>query len=275
MLITRLFAYRIDDAATGILYLATRLVEFPLGIFAAAVSTALFPVLARDVTRNDPTAFARNYRSGAMTVLAITIPAALGLALLAEPIMAFLFNWGLFTRDDVSQTVAPLAVYALTIPFYSWATLTTRCFHARQDMRTPVRLSLYNFGLNLIFSAALMVPLGVTGLAVANLISILVHTWLLAHRLQLEPAPEAQARAKAGLWKILAAGLIMGLATYLGWALLQAAVDSYRVQAALAVTALIPASVALYFGLLYVLGLDEFRSLVSGMVSKLRAPAPL
>ncbi|MFP4541205.1 MAG: lipid II flippase MurJ, partial [Opitutales bacterium] len=88
LLIARLLALGIDDTAASILYLANRLVELPYGVFAVALTTVAFPGLARAVARADRAGFGEAYERGRNLIMLITLPAAVGLFLLAEPIVA-------------------------------------------------------------------------------------------------------------------------------------------------------------------------------------------
>ncbi|MFO7726645.1 MAG: lipid II flippase MurJ, partial [Oceanipulchritudo sp.] len=103
------------------------------------------------------------------------LPAALGLILLAGPVLGFLFEWGLFAEKDVREAVPVLMVAATGLPFFAWSTLLTRAWYARQEMRIPVYLAGGNLLLNLILGLILMRVLGAPGLALANTLSAAVH----------------------------------------------------------------------------------------------------
>lgn len=172
----QLLAFGVDAAGVAILYLANRLMQLPLGVFVIAVTTVAFPEISRQAARKDAVGFARAYREGAGLILAITLPAAAGLILLREPILSVLFGWGQFEASDVAATAPVLAVFAGALPFYALATMATRGFHAHRDTATPVRWSAISFGVNLVMSLALMGPLGVLGLALANAAAVLLQS---------------------------------------------------------------------------------------------------
>lgn len=280
VLVSRLLAFSLNDQATGILYLANRLIELPLGVFAVAVSTVLFPELARYAAREDgQEAFAEGYHHGWRLIMLITVPAALGLAVLAEPILSALFAWGLFGADDVAATVLPLQIFAIAVPFYSWATLATRAFHAQQDMRTPVRLAVLNLVLNLGLSLALMGPLGTPGLALANLLTSVVHCLLLAWLLRRYRVALVTPATGWAAVKIMAAGAVMVAAIYfaepigtgLVGGLLQAlklGTEPKLLDAGL-IALLIPLGMALYFATLFLLRETELHALFAAVRKKL------
>ena len=96
IVVTRFLAFWLDDAAVSILYLTNRLLELPLGVFAIAVTTVLFPSLSQFVARNDLPGFTGVFHQGVRMITAVTIPAAMGLIILREPILNLLFVWGVF-----------------------------------------------------------------------------------------------------------------------------------------------------------------------------------
>lgn len=182
--VVRLLAFGVNESGVSILYVAARLIELPIGMFAIAITTVLFPKLAASVARQDDAIIHQTYHRGLRMIFTITIPAAIGLVLLAKPIVQLLFQWGKFGTADVATTVPILSIYALTIPFYAWATFVTRGFHALKDTRTPVKVSLALLVLNLIFALSLVKPLGVAGLACANLLTVTIQCGLLQYLLK-------------------------------------------------------------------------------------------
>lgn len=183
LLVSRGLAYGLSEEAVSLLYLASRLIEMPLGMFTIAVATVVFPVIAGYFASGDHAGFRHAFREGLMLIMAISLPAAVGLVFAGRPILSLLFEWGAFTAEDVRRTVPVLAVYALGLPLYSAATLYTRALHAAHDMRTPARIAGWNLLINLILSLLLMVPLGVSGLALANVLAALCQTLLLRQAL--------------------------------------------------------------------------------------------
>ena len=264
--VSRLLAFSIDDSAVTYLYLASRLIELPLGVFAISVITVLFPASARLVAQGRFDKFADSYYHGMRLIFSITVPAALGLMVLREPILHLLFAWGQFGGGDVVNTASILLISAVGLPFYAWATFTTRSFHAIKDMRTPVRLALVNFVLNVILSLLLMGPYGVNGLAAANVLAIISHSialrWLLGRQL------EELGKIGTGwfsLLKILTASAVMAVITKLSWQFVLATVEVEKISALIGVLGIIPMAIMIYFGLLWVLRFedrDEVRAIV-------------
>ncbi len=178
--ISRGLAFYLDESTVSILFLANRLTELPLGLFSIAVMTVIFPVLARKVSQNDTKGFAVAYEKGIFLILLITIPASVGLYILGEKILLLLFQQGAFTVTNVNATVSVLKIYAIGLPFYSLAGFSTKGFHALKDMKSPVKISCFVVLLNIALSLILMKPLGMNGLALANVIAAVIQSgWLL------------------------------------------------------------------------------------------------
>jgi putative peptidoglycan lipid II flippase len=217
ILVSRFLAFSLDETATGLLYLAGRLVELPLGVFAIAVTTVVFPELSRLSAIRDEGRFAETYTRGLGLILAITLPAALGLMLLAGPVLGSLFEWGQFGSGDVAAAVPVLMVAATGLPFFAWSNLLTRAWYARQEMRIPVILAGVNLLLNLVLGLLLMRVYGAAGLAAANTLSSMVHC------LGLQVLLPGRSLEKPG-WRtpltLLAALLIMSAASIPGRLLL-------------------------------------------------------
>jgi putative peptidoglycan lipid II flippase len=112
--------------------------------------------------------------------LAVTVPAAAGLILLASPIIRVIYQGGAFTEADTSGCVPVLVVFAAALPFYSLASLCTRAFHAIRDMRTPVHAAVVSLIVNVLLSLILPRFWGVTGLALASNLAMVVQALMLA-----------------------------------------------------------------------------------------------
>lgn len=136
-----------------------RLLEFPLGIFGVALGTVILPSLSRHHVNTDRAGFSRALDWGLRTTLLISIPAMLGLVLLAKPIVATLFQHGKFTAHDVDMVGSSLAALSFGLPAFALVKVLAPAFYARQDTKTPVRAGvaamIANMGLNVLFVGAL------------------------------------------------------------------------------------------------------------------------
>jgi putative peptidoglycan lipid II flippase len=221
--LSRLFALSVDDAAATVLNLSTRLMELPIGVFALAVATVYFPKIARHAAEGRAEELAADYRQGMRMILLVNVPAAVGLATLAEPITRVLFERGAFTAADTATMAPVLALSALALPALAFVSLALRVFHAHKDMATPVRAAALSFGVNVVASLALMRVLGVNGLALASTLAVLAQAVFLQSRLKRRDQALGSGHLLGHLGKVGLAALLMGVALASGGTALAAA----------------------------------------------------
>ena len=262
--ISRLFAFSIDEASATLLFYANRLMELPIGVFAIAVATVVYPLIARHAAEKNHVAMADDYRKGVRLILLINIPAAAGLALLSEPIVRVLFQHGRFGADDTLAMAPLLALFAVGMPFFSVVSLTTRAFYAMKDTVTPVKIATVSFVVNVGLSWILKDVLGAPGLVIASTTAVLVQTCVLQRLL----ARRLEGMRFGALWsaigKLLVATLVMSAVVGGGWLGLRFAIEG-RTADVVALVTLIPAGVASYAAMLWVLrveGLEEVTDLL-------------
>jgi putative peptidoglycan lipid II flippase len=111
------------------------------------------------------------FRNGFSTSLALLLPAAAGLVVLARPIIALLFEHGAFAASDTAQTASVLRLYAVGIVPYGWVYMLTRTCYARQQTALPLIASTVAVAVNIGLDLALVGPLGVEGLALATAVA--------------------------------------------------------------------------------------------------------
>ena len=182
------------------LYYSDRLLEFPLGVFGVALSTVILPNLSRKFASQNPQAFSHTLDWSLRLALIITLPAALGLAVLAAPILTTLFQYGEFQVSDVEMSALSLSAYAAGLPAFIAVKVLAPGFYARQDTRTPVKIAITamvsNMVLNFIFVGSLLAvefkgPH--TGLALASSVAAYINAGLLYRMLRKQEVyrPEA------------------------------------------------------------------------------------
>ncbi len=125
-----MLAFSINDSAGTLMFYANRLMELPIGVFAIAVSTVIYPLLSRHAVERNFTALADDFLRGVRLILVINVPAAAGLALLSEPIVRVLFERHNFTAADTAAMAPLLALYVIGLPFFSVVSLTVRAFYS-------------------------------------------------------------------------------------------------------------------------------------------------
>jgi putative peptidoglycan lipid II flippase len=175
------------------LYYSDRLVEFPLGVFGIALATVILPRLSAQHTNASPDEFSRTLDWALKLVLVIGVPAALGLMLLAEPMLTAMFLGGAFGLEDVQMASASLRAFAPGLLGFILVKVLAPGFFARQDTRTPVRIGvralLIGMGLNIVFVLTLIATGWApphAGLAAATSAAALLNSTLLFMALRRE-----------------------------------------------------------------------------------------
>ena len=215
LLNTLLASFLVTGSITW-LYYGDRLMEFPLGILGVALGTVILPKLSQKHAAQSPEAFSHTLDWALRWVLLLGVPAAVGLLVLAGPMMAALFHSGEFTGEDVHMAARALMAHALGLVAFMGIKVLAPGFYARQDMKTPVRIAVIAMLVNVAFSLLLMFPLGHTGLALATTLSAVANAGLLLRGL----LREGIYRPESGWWVLLTRGLgasmVMGLVVWWG-----------------------------------------------------------
>jgi putative peptidoglycan lipid II flippase len=131
------------------LYVADRVMELVLGGYAIAVATAILPMMAHQAAANDFEGLKRTFTFAIRIVAYITIPAALGLMILREPIIRMLFQHGQFVAESTRLTARPLLYYAAGLPALACVKLIVPAFYSARDTKTPVIIAAISFLLNI------------------------------------------------------------------------------------------------------------------------------
>ncbi len=183
--IDRNLASRTGEQSIAWMQNATTLIQFPLGLVAVAISTAILPSLSRFATAANMARFRHTLGMGLRIVVLLIVPATVGLLVLATPIIALLFEHGAFQPYDTAHTAQALRVYLIGLPFAAIDQLLIFAFYARKDTKTPVLVGVLGVFIYLGAALTLIAPLGMIGLVLANSVQLSSHALVmlfLTHR---------------------------------------------------------------------------------------------
>ncbi len=268
--VSRLIAFSLERSSATVLFFANRLMELPIGVFAVAVGTVVYPLIARHAAERNWVAMASDYRKGLRMILVITVPAGAGLVILSEPIVRLIFEHGRFTSRDTALMAPLLALFALGMPFFAVVSLTTRAFYAVKDTTTPVKSAVLSFLVNIGLTFALKDRFGAPGLVVASTVAVIVQTIVLQRALAQRVVGMAFGELWQSLGKITLGTAAMSAVVYGGWWALDHAWPESRVKDSIAIFGLIPAGAAIYASLLWLLRI-EGRNELAALLAKFRA----
>ena len=236
------------------LYYSDRLMEFPLGILGVALGTVLLPKLSQERAHDDPLRFGRTLDWGLRMALTFGLPAAVGLAALAGPMITTLFLSDVFTATDVRMARLSLMAYSVGLLAFILIKVLAPAYYAQQDTRTPVRIGMIAMAVNMVFNLILIFPLKHAGLALATSLSAYLNAWLLWRGLRGSGVYQAGPGWGRLAGQVLAGSLAMGGVLLFAASDLESWMELGVWLRAGQLAAWIAAGVGVYFAVLFVLG---------------------
>ena len=254
LLLDTVLASLLETGSVTWLYYADRLTELPLGIFAIAIGTVILPSLSRTHAAQSPQAFSQMLDWGMRLVLLVGVPAALAMAVIAEPLLSTLFRYGEFSGHDVAQAARALTAYSVGVVAFMLIKVVAPGYFARQDTKTPVKIGIIAMVANMVFNLILVWEWRHAGLALATSLSAWLNAWLLWRGLKVAGIYQPAAGWRGYLLKLLLAGGAMS--AVIVWLTRQYAVwvDGLAWQRAVFMLLVVLAGALVYFAGLALLG---------------------
>jgi putative peptidoglycan lipid II flippase len=255
LLINTNIASRLGAGSVSVLQYADRLMEFPTGMLGVALGTVLLPSLSKANADGDPVEYSALLDWGLRLTFLLALPAAVGLAALAEPLIATLFNYGAFNAHAVSAATAPLMAYAAGLLGIILVKILAPAFYARQDIRTPVKIAVGVLVATQLMNLVFVPVLGVAGLALSIGLGACINASFLFTGLRRRAIYVPHAGWLPFFLKVVAAVALMGGVAWFSQAQLDwAALRAHPVLRAGALFLIIGVSAAVYFAVLLALG---------------------
>jgi putative peptidoglycan lipid II flippase len=259
------------DWAPAALTYAERLVYLPLGIFATALGTVLLPTFSRQAMQDDPVHMLTTFRVSLHNLMLVMVPAAVGLLVLARPVVDLVYSGGEFGARSGLLTARALAFYAPGLVVFSIYKLIVPLFYAMEDTRTPVRVGAAMVVLNLVLNVTFILTWPVeykhAGLALATVLASLANCVCLGVMLQRRIGPVGWTRLAGGLSRMLLAALVMAWVVVRVPAWIQmlggVAAGDGKLAQLVGVVAAIAAGMAVYGALLAVLRITRMTDSAS------------
>ena len=263
VLVNTLLASFLVTGSISWLYYSDRLMEFPVGVFGIALGTVILPSLSRQHAADSPQQFSSTLDWGMRWVFLICVPAAVGLILLAVPLVSTIFYHGDFTRNGVGMAARSLVAFSLGLLPIVMVKVLAPGYYARKNTATPVRIGVIAVVVNIVFSLLLFLPMQHVGLAAATSIAAMVNAGLLYSGLRREGVLNPESGWIALLIRIGFASMAMGILLWFGMGEPTWWLDQTVWQRVLRLTWLVPAAGFLYFVLLILLRVP-LKSLLLG-----------
>ncbi len=202
------------DSGVSYLYYADRINELPLAVIGIAVGTALLPMLSRQVREGKREESFRSQNRAIELASFLSIPSAIALVVIAQPIISVMFERGEFTATDTAQTFPALMAFALGLPAFILVKIIAPAFYANQDTKTPFKIATSCIAVNFILNLILMFPLQHVGLALATSIASWLNVYLMTRTLKARGWLVIEKRLWAQLTRILLASFAMAIALW-------------------------------------------------------------
>lgn len=244
---------------------ANKLNVLVLGIFISAITAVAFPILSKNFSEGDMVSGRKSMAAGTRLIMLITIPAMVGLVVLAQPIVELAFMRNKFTQFDADMTAQALRFYAPALCALSLSNLLNRVYYSLQDTKTPLIISGVSVILNILFNSILVKVLGHMGLAlglsIATNISVFISFVVLRRKLI---HFYGFSYLRAAIKNFVAAG-IMGIVAYFGYFGLISVLPILETRTLFKLITLLVSvflAVLTYGGVSYILGVGEVKMAV-------------
>ncbi len=269
-------AGRMPAGSLAALYVADRVMELVLGGYAIAVATAILPMMSHQAAAKDYDSLKKTLSFSVRIVAFITIPAALGLMILREPIIRVLFQHGQFVAESTRLTARALLYYAIGLPALATVKLVVPAFYSTRDTKTPVivaSISLFiNIVLNIVFLQIFFRRVQNGGPALATALATFFDFFALFIIFRLRYGPMGTMEIVRSFAKISLCAGIMGVACWFGNYYTEFTIHSRFLVQLMVFTGLITGATVLYLALAWLFRCREIEE-VYGIATRRRAGA--
>jgi len=248
------FATRLPEGSFVYLSQADRLNQLPLALVGSAIGTAILPAISRHIGLGEERQAATIQGRATELAMLLTIPAAIALAVAAEPIMTVLFEGGRFTAADAAVSALVLAILVTGLPAYVMIKVLAPGFYARKDMKTPVMITLTSLALGVAANFLFIEEVGIAILPMTTSAAAWLNAVALYVLLVMRGHFRVEGWLAARLAKQLAAAAAMGVTIWLVGGLLDGYFAGSVGQRLVGTAALIGAGATVYFALAWVTG---------------------
>jgi putative peptidoglycan lipid II flippase len=214
VVIITLLASFLPSGSVSYLWYADRIVEFPIGIFAIAMATALLPSLSDHAADQKMEEFRVVFRQALRSTFFIIVPSTVGLIVLARPIVSVLFERGSFDSVTAAESASTLVFYALGLPFISGVRIVSNAFFSLKDTHTPVRCANVSVIVNIAAALLLMGPMRHEGLALAVSLAACANFLLQIRSLRKKLGPLGLRSVGRDLARSVVASLVMSVVVW-------------------------------------------------------------
>ena len=207
--------FQLPEGTASALYLGQRMFHFPLGVFGVALSTVLFPRFARHANSMDFDELKTDLLHGLQLVIAISVPASVGLALISTPLTDALFRYGQFDKADALLTARMIIGHGVTVWTFCGLLIVNRVFYATGQHVTPMKLGLISVASNVVLNIALLPVCSGLALPLASGLATLIQLCLSIYVLSKRNIDVTSRDLLTVAWRCCVATFAMSMVTML------------------------------------------------------------
>lgn len=215
IIIGTIIASFLPVGAISHIYYADRLNQLPLAVFGIAMGIVLLPSLSKTIKKNNIIEIHNIQNRSLEFSLLISLPSALGLYILSNPIIHILFERGAFVAEDTFYTSQVLSIFSIGLPAYIFTKVLITCFFAREDTKSPLYVSIISVIINIALSLLLIGTMREIGIALATAISAWINVILLFCILKFKQNLILDLIFIKNIYKIIISALVMLCGCYL------------------------------------------------------------
>lgn len=267
-LVNRMLVSGLAEGSLAALNYATRLMGLVPGVVGTSIITVMYPTLSRLSAADDWQRYSKAFSESIKMISFVLIPAAVGMAVLRVPMVRVVFERGAFDSEATQATAWALLFLSPAVALFTLRDMTSRAFYALQDTTSPMMVSIFSAGINIVLNLVLVGPLAQGGLALANTLSSAfgagVLLWILRKKLASTDSPSPVSLGGKdilnSLWRVLLASGIMGVVVWFTYGAVEIYIPGSAVLVQLA-RLLIPvlAGVICYVAFVFILRVPEAR----------------
>jgi len=229
------------------------------GIFIAAITTVTYPMLSDEANKDSCNGLKNVAIHSINTILLITIPATIGMIILANPLVRILFQRGAFDSNATYMTSGALVFYTIGLSGVALSSLLNNVYYSLQDTKTPMKNSFICVAINIVLNLILIRIMQHRGLALATSISVIISAILLIYGLRKKIGPLGFMKAfKCGI-KSLTASIIMGIVVHIMYNTIYRLLGDGLMPCSIALILSIFIGILIYSLFVYLLKIEEIK----------------
>jgi len=268
VIIDRTLASTLDVGSISALNYSNKLNGLVLGVFISAITTVIFPLLSNEANRDNIDGVKNTMGYGINLILFITIPATVGLIVLANPIIEIAFQRGKFDIVATLMTSRALIFYSIGLVAMALRSLLYRVYYSLQDTKTPMINGVISVVLNIILNFVLVKLMDYAGLALATSVATIIATIVLLYGLRKKVGSLGIKGYIITFMKTGLASSIMGLVAYLVYNGLYETLEVSKIYNLISLLVAVGLGVIVYGVLCYVFNVEEVRNIVNKVIGR-------